>query len=191
MKIFKKKNVKLIVTSLSILLFGLICFSSVVKADFFPGGRKNNAAPYAYYHSTVSGYGYTGNYDAGRSYWNSSSKVNIKKTNGTIGRPDLYYIGTTSTPGLIGRIIPCNSAGVQVSTGSYWDYATVFMYDNQMKALSNYTNSRINYNAAHEIGHTLKMAHVTSPYNSVMVQGWYNIPSSLTNYDSGEINKKW
>ncbi|WP_207205150.1 hypothetical protein [Peribacillus sp. TH16] len=68
---------------------------------------------------------------------------------------------------------------------------TVTMYDNQMRAQSNYTASYIRMNAAHEIGHSIKMAHVAKAYNSVMPQGWRAIPSSLTSYDSGEVTKKW
>lgn len=187
----KKKRFKVWMALFTAVFFTTICFESVAQADYFAGGRKNNAAPYAYYHSSVSTYGYVGNYDVARSYWNANSKVNIKKTTSTSARPDIYYVGNTSVSGLLGQIIPYTSTGTQAAVGGYWDYTTVFIYDNQMRAQSTFTSSRVNYNAAHEVGHTLKMAHVTPPYNSVMVQGWYNIPSTLTSYDSGEINKKW
>lgn len=191
MKSLKMRYLKFIIISFSVLLFSSIIFDGVANAEILAGGRKNNAKPYAYYHSSVSNYGYTSNYDAGRAYWNSNSRVNIARTTSTLNRPDFYYIGNTSVSGLLGQIIPYNSSGILVGASDYWDYTTVYMYDNQMRAQTYYTTSRINYNAAHEIGHTIKMAHVPIPYNSVMVQGWYNIPSSLTSYDSGEVNRKW
>ncbi|MEY9971980.1 hypothetical protein ABH966_002354 [Lysinibacillus sp. RC46] len=153
--------------------------------------EKNNAMPNAFYHSSVAAYGYAANYDKARSYWNGSSKVNITKTTSSAGRPDIYSVGTTSVSGLLGQAGGYNSSGSAVSLDSNWDYATSIIYDNQMRAQSNYTASRINFNAAHEVGHTIKMAHVGIPHDSVMVQGWWEIPSGLTSYDSGEINKKW
>jgi len=177
-----------LIVSLSAVIF----FGGVVQADTFNGGRKNNAKPSAFYDTSVSTYGYTSHYDAGRAYWNENSNVNITRTFSVLNRPDIYYIDNTAVSGLYGRIYPYNSSGVLVSPDSYWDYTTVFMYDNQMRATgSNFTSSRVKYNAAHEVGHTIKMAHVPIPYNSVMVQGWWNIPASITSYDSGEVNSKW
>lgn len=186
----KAKHFKLILMSISFLLFSTV-FGSVANADYFSGGRKNDAHPFAYYASSVSNYGYTSYYDAGRAYWNKHSKVNILRTTSTSGRPDIYYISNTSVTELFGQIIPYNSSGTQVSTSSYWDYTTVFMYDNQLRVSSKYSASTVKYNAAHEIGHTIKMAHVAAAYNSVMVQGLYNIPSSLTSYDSSQVSAKW
>lgn len=167
-------------------------FEASVGATAFGGGRKNNGWPKAYYHSSVAANGYTSNYDAGRAYWNQSYIVTIGKTTSTANRPDIYYIGNTSIPGVIGQFTPYNSLGNPVTVNSYWDYTTVFMYDNQMRALSNYTTLRINYNAAHEIGHTVKMAHPSSVlYLSVMAQGWNDLPYSIRPYDLDEVNKKW
>jgi predicted Zn-dependent protease len=191
MKSLKLKHLTLIIITLSVLLCTSMIAEGVIKAAYFSGGRKNNAAPSVFYHSSVSSFGYTSNYNAGIAYWNANSKVNITKTFTSVHGADVYYIGTTATSGLLGRIVPYDSSGNVASTNSYWDYTNVTMYDNQMRAQSNYTSSRINYNAAHEIGHTIKMAHVPIPTNSVMVQGWYNIPASLTSFDSGEINSKW
>lgn len=175
---------------MSLLMLESIIFTSVVDAAIFAGSRKNYAKLTVYYHSSVSAYGYTSNYDRGRAYWNAHSKVNITRASININRPDIYYIGNTSVKGLLDRVIPYNSSGIKVSASEYWDYTTVYMYDNQMRAQSNYSSSRINYNAAHEIGHTIKKAHVPIPYNSVMVQGWYTIPSSITSFDSSEVNRK-
>lgn len=60
-----------------------------------------------------------------------------------------------------------------------------------MRSTSNYSASRVNYNIAHEIGHSIKMAHVSKATLSVKPQGWVPIPSSLTQYDRQEIGKKW
>ena len=91
----------------------------------------------------------------------------------------------------MGRISPKTSSGTEAGVDSFWSYVVVTMYDNQMRAQSNYSTSYINMNAAHEIGHSIKMAHAASAYYSVMPQGWRAIPSSLTSYDSGEVGKKW
>ncbi|MFC9706635.1 hypothetical protein ACFTRD_00585 [Paenibacillus sp. NPDC056933] len=167
---------------------------SFASADYFSGTRKNGSKPMAYYHSSVADYNYTSHYDAGRTYWNGNSRVNIARTltNSTVTRPDIYYIGNTATANFYGQIVPYNSSGSTVGPDDYWDYTAVFMYDNTMRATgSGYTSANIRYNAAHEIGHTIKMAHVPIPYNSVMVQGWRAVPGSITTYDSGEVNSKW
>lgn len=190
MKILKSNRVAVIMLSLTILLISSFA-GSPASADYLGGGRKDNASPRAYYHSSVTSYGYVSHYDAGRAYWNSHLQVNITKTPYTTSRPDIYYIGNSSVSGLLGQIIPYNSAGSQVGATSYWDYTTVFMYDNQMRAQSTFNSKYTHYNAAHEIGHTIKMAHVSSPYNSVMVSGWRAIPGYLTTYDSGQVSAKW
>lgn len=191
MKSTRLKFLRLIIISFSVLLFTSIIIESTANAAIWAGDRKNRAKPYAYYHSSVDLYGYKLNYDRGRAYWNANSRVNITKTTSIANRPDIYYIGNSAVSGLLGQIIPLNSLGNTVSVTSNWDYVTVFMYSNQMIAHPNYSVSRVNYNAAHEIGHAIKMAHVPIQNNSVMVQGFYPIPSSLTSFDSGEVNRKW
>lgn len=191
MKTLVKKYNKFLIALISVLAIGTSFLSTSASADYFLGGRTNNAMPYAWYDSSVANYGYTTNFDAGRNYWNSHSKVDIKRAFSYSSSYDRYYIGNTSTSGLLGRIYPYNSSGVEVSADSNWSYVVVMMFDNQMRAQSTYSSSYINMNAAHEIGHSIKMAHAASVYNSVMPQGWRAIPSSLTSYDSGEVSKKW
>lgn len=133
----------------------------------------------------------TANYDRGRTYWNGHSKVIIPKSTSATNA-DRYYIGNTSTPNLYGRMSSFDINGSPVSLHGYWHYTTVYMYANQMRAQSNYSSSRVDYNATHEIGHTLKMNHSPSKaIYSVMTQGFVTIPPSLTQYDRGEIDAKW
>ncbi|SFF05955.1 hypothetical protein SAMN04487969_112157 [Paenibacillus algorifonticola] len=182
------------VYSMTLSFLAVFLFGSVVSADYFSGNRKNGAKPLAYYHSSVADNGYTSHYDAGRAYWNGNSKVNIVKTetNSVVSRPDVYYIGNTSIAGFFGQTIAYTSSGDITTADSYWDYTTVFMYDNTMRAKgSDYSAPTVKYNAAHEIGHSIKMAHVPFPYNSVMVQGWRSVPSAITTYDSEQVDSKW
>lgn len=183
-------KLKLGIALLSMLLISAIIFEAADAATY-AGGRKGNAKPNVFYSASVSNFGYTSNFDAGRAYWNTNSKVNITKTTSLDNRPDIYYVGNTSNVNVLGVAAGYSSTSTLVALTSYWDFATATIYDNSMRAQSNYTTSRINYNAAHEIGHTIKMAHVGIPTNSVMVQGWYNIPTSITSFDSGEVNTKW
>lgn len=184
------KKLKVITNVIVVTLIGFFIIGGVAEAATFGGGRVNNAKPLAFYHSSVSSYGYTANYDAGRAYWNAHSKVDIRKSTGSSGA-DRYYIGNTSVTGLLGVMTPYTLTGTVASVNSNWAYTTVYMYDNTMRSTGSNTNARRNYNAAHEIGHSIKMAHVPLPTNSVMVQGWRDIPSGLTSFDRGEIDKKW
>ncbi|GBF74412.1 hypothetical protein PA598K_02755 [Paenibacillus sp. 598K] len=173
-------------------VLSLVLFGSVASADYFGGTRKDGSRPSAFYHSTVAQYGYTGAYDAGRAYWNAKSQVNITRAviSNPIDRPDTYYIGNTSVPDFWGQIAPINSSGVIAQPNEHWVYVDVIMYDNTMRA-SGHQQANVRYNAAHEIGHTIKMAHVNIPTNSIMVQGWWPIPASITTYDSNQVDLKW
>lgn len=186
LRIKKSGFVKFIIAGL--LLF---TFTTSASANYFGGSRTKNAKPVVYYDSSVSKYGYTSNFDAGRAYWNSHSAVNITKSTSYKKGMDQYLVANTSVAGLLGEIIPVNSSGIEVSTSASWSYVLVKIYANQMKNLSNYDSSHISMNAAHEIGHSIKMAHASKAYNSVMPQGWRKLPSSLTSYDKGEVTKKW
>ncbi len=191
MKSLFNKYLKLIITSFLLLLVISTTFKEETDAAYFAAGRKNNASPYVYYDSSVSSYAYASNFDAARAYWNANSLVNITKTSSTSTRPDVYYVSTTSKPGYYGQTYVYGTNGMETSTSSYWEYAEVFVFDNQVRANSSNSSAIKNYNVAHEIGHTIKMAHVPIPYNSVMIQGLYSIPSSITSFDSGELNAKW
>lgn len=175
----KKRKAKYLST-LSFSILALVMFGSIASADYWGGNRKGGPNPSAFYHSSVNQYGYTGAYDAGRGYWNANSKVNITRTPiyNAIDPPDTYYIGNSATPNLWGQIAPTNSSGNLALPDEYWVYVEVTMYDNNMRA-AGHQPANVRYNAAHEIGHTIKMAHVPIPTNSVMVQGWWAIPASI------------
>ncbi|KOY83310.1 hypothetical protein I6G82_06060 [Lysinibacillus macroides] len=183
----------------------LLLMSSVVSADtwFMHRSNKFNSILTAYYDSSVATYGYTSAYDDARARWGGiSSDVSISKTTSTNNNPDKYYIGTTASPTLIGRMIPYTKTSTgfitEASVDDDWLYATVRMYYNNMNSFGmNY--SQIVSNAVHEIGHSLKLAHpgqgtesstpVPSGQYSVMNQGIQSIgPQS---YDKNELIKKW
>lgn len=188
--VLKKLNMLKIVSFL-ITLFTLISIFPTITAEAsHAGGRSGNSKPAAYYSSSVSSYGYTANFDRGRSYWNSHSKVNITRSFSSSPTTDRYYVGNSSVRGLLGVMTPYGYQGT-VPLNSYWQYTTVYIYENQMRNQSNYSGSRVSYNAAHEIGHTIKLTHEPIPVNSVMVQGFYNIPTSQTNVDRGKVDGKW
>jgi len=183
----KKKLLSMVAAS----LVTVFLFASISFADFFSGGRSS-AVFYAYYDSSVTSYGYTSHYDAARANWNGiSQEVAINKTSSPSGTPDKYYVGTTTTPGLLGRTIPYKASGgtyVPASTSEQWAYCTVSIYHNTMSD-NNMNHSQIVSNATHELGHTLSLAHPTSFQISVMNQGIQSI--GPTTYDKNQLKAKW
>lgn len=171
-------------------LIFIVPFSGV-EASTYPGGRNRGASPQAYYTDSVAQFGYTANYDRGRAYWNTHPRVNIQRTFNLSTQPDRYFVSATFQAGLLGRIFPYGRNGNQVGSGEYWQYVSVYMYANQMRGQSNYQSSAVSYNAAHEIGHTIKLGHQPLLVDSVMAQGFRPIPSSLTNPDRTSVNRKW
>lgn len=172
------------------LTFISLSFDTTAEAVIFGGSRTGNSRPTAWYSSSVGSHGYTSNFDKARNYWNAHSKVNITKSS-TSANSDRYYVSNTSTSGLLGIMTPYTSSGNRADIHGNWNYATVHVFENSMRSTSNYSASRVNYNIAHEIGHSIKMAHASKAYHSVMPQSWITIPSSLTVYDRQEIDRKW
>lgn len=183
----------------------LLLTSSVSSADTWKNNRLNkfDSKLSAYYDSSVANFGYTGAYDDARAKWGGiSSDVSVSKTTSTSNNPDKYYIGTTSSPTLLGMMIPYSKTSTgfiyEATVDEDWLYGTVRMYyDNMGKYKMGY--SEIVSNAIHEIGHSLKLAHpgqgtqsttpVPSGQESVMNQGIQSIgPQS---YDKKELIKKW
>ncbi|MBN3526553.1 hypothetical protein [Paenibacillus apiarius] len=186
-----KKNA--LIASVAALPIAAMVFSSVVSAAYFNGGRSSGSFS-AYYHSSVSSYGYGNHYDTARTNWNGiSSKAKVSKTTSTSGDPDRYYVGTTGSSTLLGQIVPYKISGgtyVEASPNDQWAYSTATIYDNTMKSF-NMTSSQIVSNATHEIGHTVSLAH-TSPSSSspsVMKQGIQDIGPQT--YDKNELKSKW
>lgn len=81
----------------------------------------------------------------------------LRKNN---SQPYVYYIGTSHDENLLGQAFYKDSSGNGVSADGYWDHVILYMYDNSMRANSNNSDSRVKYNAAHEVGHSIKMDHV-------------------------------
>lgn len=171
-------------------------------ATTLSGTRLNTGANFtAWYDASVINLGYQGDMDKGRAYWNNSAaNVYIDKNTGSYGGDqDKYFVGNTTINGLLGQTnyyLQSVGGTYQVSTGEDFNYCTVVLYDNSMKGHikdGTFDAAHASYNAAHEIGHSIKMDHpntVSSP-SSVMWQGWNAIPAYITTYDENDAVAKW
>jgi hypothetical protein len=196
------KMVKVILNSLvftSIIVF--MVHTSETNANTFPEDRNGLGTHTAWYHSSVADYGYTYHFDAARSYWNNNSaNVYISKNSGSHKKyQDRYYVGNTEVKDLIGLAAYYQYtwfSSENVASSDYWDYCEIIIYENNMRSSSNYSSNAVKMNIAHEIGHTLKIAHAPSYYGSyyyesVMNKGFFPIYSSTTDYDRQELYFKW
>lgn len=79
----------------------------------------------------------------------------------------------------------------------YWDFCNVILYDNRMKQQYPFNQTYVSRNAAHEIGHSVKLDHESaSGDTSVMRRGWYAIPGgsgniTITSFDKNNAYNKW
>ncbi|MEK5439337.1 MULTISPECIES: matrixin family metalloprotease [Paenibacillus] len=158
----KKRTTALFVLSTSLL------FSSVVSANTHsPRGGNANGKIQAWYDSSISSYGYTSHFDHAVSTWNGrNANVSISKTLNNSGQVDRYYVGTTSEEGLYGRNIWYNDLGIPVDPDWFsWSRSVVSVFDNQLRNFNggvNFTSARIKHTTAHEVGHSLGLAHTTA-----------------------------
>jgi hypothetical protein len=183
----------------TIILFMLHVSDS--NADTFIGDRYGSGTHSAWYHSSVSDYGYSNHFDQALTYWNNnSSNVYVTRNYGTYENyQDRYYVGTTEVKDLIGLTAFYQyrfPSYTNVSSDDYWDFCDAIIYENTMRSSSNYSTEAVIMNIAHEIGHTLKLAHTPmyygAPYHdSVMNNGFYPIYPSMTDYDYQELTSKW
>lgn len=65
-----------------------------------------------------------------------------------------------------------------------------------MKQQSPYNQTYVSRNAAHEIGHSIKMDHELASTDTVMSRGWKPIPGgsgniTITTYDKNNAYAKW
>lgn len=117
----------------------LLAFSGSASALTFSGG-KTTAIKNAYYTDSVYGFGYQTIFDEGKNNWNAvSSKVQINWVSSASGLPDKYYVGTTTTDGLVGYAPGYKYAAdgvnfILADNSDKWAYSTVSAYDNQIKA---------------------------------------------------------
>lgn len=182
-------------------IFGITLAISVslpvmASADYLSGGRTSPTFT-AYYDSSVASYGYTPHFDAGRNAWAYSIYVRVNKSSSNSSSYDEYYVGNTTDTTLLGLTIPYKDGpwyGTHepASATDTWKYCTVSLYDNTMKSgnFGYYDSIGV---ATHEIGHSLSLAHTTSPYTSVMFYATYagNPTYSPTTYDWGQLKSKW
>ncbi len=168
---------------------------STAKADTFGGGRSNsNRNIMVYLDSSVANSSYYNSiYSYARSYWSNTgtsfSGFLVASSNSPTS--DEYCVSTTATSGLLGRTYPykrVNGSSVTATNNEYWEWCKIFIYSNQMDAYS-MTDDQRRSNAAHEIGHSLKLAHTTANTSSVMLQGIQSIQP--TSYDIGQLRSKW
>ncbi|NQX47116.1 hypothetical protein HQN87_17435 [Paenibacillus tritici] len=190
---------KKIIAACSVLSASLL-FSSIVSADTHkPRGGNDHGHIQAWYDSSVSSYGYTGHFDHAVSTWNGrNANVSISKTLNNSGQVDRYYVGTTAELGLFGRTNWYNDLGINVDPDWFsYSRSVVSIYHNQLKDYQNginFTSTRIRHTTAHEVGHSLGLAHTTSSAQlstSLMTEG--NNPSVNRNintpssYDISEL----
>ncbi|SDL98714.1 matrixin family metalloprotease [Paenibacillus jilunlii] len=187
-------------TSAFFVLSTSLLFSSIVSADTHsPRGGNDNGHIQAWYDSSISSYGYTSHFDHAVSTWNGrNANVSISKTLNNSGQVDRYYVGTTTELGLYGRNLWYNDLGISVDPDWFsWSRSVVSVYDNQLRNHNNgvnFTSTRIRHTTAHEVGHSLGLAHTTSSTQvstSLMTEG--NNPSlnrdinTPSSYDISEL----
>ncbi len=177
-----------------------------VSAFYYQNTRHGNGFHYAWYDPSVAQYGYTAHFNDGRTYWNQSPEIGIGKSDSYQKWNDKYVISTSSVPGLVGEVYNAvyvtDSSGTYAKYGSgewadlYWDFCNVVLYDNTMKQQSPYNQTYVSRNAAHEIGHSIKMDHELASTDTVMSRGWKPIPGgsgniTITTYDKNNAYAKW
>ncbi|MDT0124904.1 hypothetical protein Q9R46_19725 [Paenibacillus sp. RRE4] len=182
------KNVKKVTAIATAVVLATISISSIVSADYWPKGRSS-AKFNAYYDSSVSSYGYTSAFDAGREGWNGiSSNVAIGKTSSTSGLNDKYYVGTTTNSRLVGQASYYSPSGTPVDREALRAYSTVALYHNTLDDKFPGVEYRTSA-ATHEIGHTLSLGETTPNVNSVMQPLLQKI--GVQTYDKNELKAKW
>jgi hypothetical protein len=176
------------------MLVFLFVLPVVALADIF-GGDKAHPVTYAWYDDSVSAYGYTPHYDAGREYWNGiTDYAHVYSNKGDyVDGHDKYYIGHSNPdPDVVGQMTPFYitwyGEHLEAWDNDDWDYCVVTMYHENMEYILSYSAGTVKYNAAHEIGHSLKLAHPTHDANTVLEQGFnQSLPPSPYNQDVYEL----
>lgn len=178
----------------------LVCFCflslSVSHADIYTGGRSSGIK-YAYYDSSVSNRNYNSKFNAGRAMWDGiSSNVSVGFDPLSYNTNDKYYVGSSSTSGLLGLTRPykLNQNGIIVTAtaNDTWAYATVSVYETNINNFPLKNDAEIISTViAHEIGHTLSLGHSAPQYYSIMQQNQAITTYPPTSYDRSELIRKW
>ncbi|MGY3714991.1 hypothetical protein ACWE42_05665 [Sutcliffiella cohnii] len=190
-------NRKYYLSFLTIMFLGMmLCISFVNKAnaDYHSGTRTFNGVRYdssvinTTFISNGTTYNYRGVYDDARMQWHGkANRVSLTKYDHAWN--DVYYVGTTSEPNLIGRVFPIDGYLNNVGMDANWTFVKVYIYNNTMNNKKMDRAQRFS-NATHEIGHTVKMKHPSDKtVTSVMHQGIQSRGAST--WDIQELNKKW
>jgi len=213
----KNKFKKIIINSI-ICLTSLTIFGSVASATTFSGTLKSGVNRPVWYSPSVASYGYTSHFDAGRDYWNRDTKVNLWKWDQANNSTDRYYVGTSypkdSDDGEL-NVDGAQSSYKVTSTGAVveadknedWNFSVVTIYHNALSSPEkNYARELVNEVTAHEIGHSIKMAHslgTYSPNSSYADKYGYledtimhpskvrKLTSIIRPYDQKEVERKW
>lgn len=181
------------ILSLSISIISII--PSQANANIFISGGRLNGYQDAYFDWSVASYGYTSYLDDGIRAWNGiTPKVLIGWTNTTTNYPDKYFVGDTDTANVCGMTIPFKKVAndiVRAEPYENWLYSNISIYDNTIKK-KNLSSNHIRYGvAAHEVGHSLALAHNTSTNKSIMTEVITLNDFPPTQYDKSELISKW
>jgi len=176
--------------------------------DTWCGGKTGNGTSATYYDASVSssqwGFDYTSTFDQARAQWSGiSSRVALNKTSSTANNPDKYYVGNTSSAGLLGLTTPYIYRNGVLVDGSQnlddvWEKTNVSIYDNTFQQNGFTATERLG-TATHELGHSLKLAHpgqgscrvtaIPDGTTAVMVQG--RKAYGVQQYDKRELKAFW
>lgn len=203
-------------------LFITLSIPQSVSANYWDGGRTNGVKGSVWYSDSVASYGYTGHFDKGRAYWNATPEVNLWRNPTRLRYSDAYYVSSWKEGNHAGSnsYIYGFANGYQywygtdmnysVGNNVYWDFALVRIYHGAMN--TDGAEPKLNYYerikvAAHEIGHSIKIAHPDDKSGkepvldknmfSIMNQGRLEIMKpgtpyeSITTYDKQTVTKKW
>lgn len=154
-------------------------------------------------------------YNSALAWNNISSNVHVSVIMETPGMPTIagtmnVYGSNDLADGVLGRTVPYNSSGSEVSANSNWSYVVILI--NTTTSFYNTLNSSSATNAAkmnfiHEVGHALKLSHPEKntsysghnkgglPY-AVMNQGYPSasypaVSSTVEDHDKSCLKAKW
>ena len=149
----------------------LVASSHPMDANYFNGKRKSSTGGYdesrivinVRHDVSVANHEYTNILNIARESWNLITVViNVNAPISFNGLQDTYFVGTSWEPGEFGLTRGYVEIGGELyfssNASNNWHHCTISIYNNQLDA-ANATYEEQLANAAHEVGHSLKMAH--------------------------------